>query len=131
MLFGKEVLERIAAGEITLAFRRWHCPTVRAGGRLRTLAGELAIEAVAAVGEQEITQEDARFAGFPDRAALLRDLARRSEGTLYRIAFHLAGLDPRLALRAQAKLSPRNWPQLQAGSQGSIAPRPGPGRRWR
>ena len=44
---------------------------------------------------------------FADRAALLRELGRRSEGTLYRIAFRLAGPDPRLALRAQEKLSPQ------------------------
>ncbi len=44
---------------------------------------------------------------FADRAALLCELGRRSEGTLYRIAFRLAGPDPRLALRAQEKLSPQ------------------------
>ena len=42
MLLKRETLEGIASGEITLAFRRWKRPTVKAGGRLRTRIGELA-----------------------------------------------------------------------------------------
>jgi hypothetical protein len=42
MLLQRNVLDGIVAGTITLAFRRWRRPTVRAGGRLRTAAGELA-----------------------------------------------------------------------------------------
>lgn len=106
MLFRRRVLERIAAGEITLAFRRWRRPTVRAGGRLRTPAGELAIGAVGVIEGQDITDEDARLAGYPDRARLLDELGR-GEGRLYRIAFRLAGPDPRLALRTQDELSAR------------------------
>ena len=105
MQFRKEVLERIAAGEITVAFRRWRRPTVRPGGRLRTPIGELAIEDVAAVEEEDIAEENARLAGYADRGQLLREIGRRSEGALYRIAFRLAGPDSRLALRAQEKLS--------------------------
>jgi hypothetical protein len=112
MLFRKPVLERIAAGEITRAFRRWRRPTVRPGGRLRTTVGELAIEAVAVVTEQDITAEDARLAGYADRSRLLHELGRRSDGTLYRIAFRLAGPDPRLALRAEDQLAPEDLAAL-------------------
>lgn len=104
MLFGKPVLERIAAGEITMAFRRWRRPTVRPGGRLRTPVGELAIEAVAEIAQGSISEQDARLAGYAD---LVRELSRRSGGKLYRIAFRLAGPDSRLALRAQDQLSPQ------------------------
>ena len=43
MLFRQDVLRRIGEGEVTLAFRRWLRPTVRAGGTLRTRVGVLAI----------------------------------------------------------------------------------------
>jgi hypothetical protein len=113
MLFRKPVLERIAAGEITLAFRRWRRPTVRSGGRLRTPIGELAIETVAVVAEEDISEQDARCAGYADRDHLLRELSRRSEGRLYRMAFRLAGPDTRLALRAQDQLSPQELAAIE------------------
>jgi hypothetical protein len=107
MLFRRPVLERIAAAEITIAFRRWRRPTVRSGGRLCTSVGELAIEEVAEIEEDSVSEQDARRAGYADRNQLVRELSRRSEGTLYRIAFRLAGPDSRLALRAQHQLSPQ------------------------
>ena len=43
MLLRMAVLERIVSGEISLVFRRWRRPTVRAGGNLRTALGVLRI----------------------------------------------------------------------------------------
>ena len=105
MLFRKPVLERIAAGKITLAFRRWRRPTVRAGGRLRTPAGELAIEAVDEIAIEDIGEQHARSAGYTDRDELVDELSRHGDGRLYRIAFRLVGPDPRVALRTQDRLS--------------------------
>jgi DNA-binding MarR family transcriptional regulator len=105
MLFKKAALEGIAAGRITLAFRRWRRPTVRQGGTLRTRAGVLAIDAVATVRLRDISAADARRAGFDAVAALREELDTRDEGALYRIEFHLASEDPRIALRQQAALS--------------------------
>ena len=102
MLFRLETLRGIEAGEVTLAFRRWRRPTVRAGGTLRTRAGVLAIESVEPVDENSITDVDAARAGAADRADLIRGL--RPEGTLYRVEFRLAGPDPRIALRERADL---------------------------
>lgn len=104
MLLKRETLEGIADGRITLAFRRWKRPTVRAGGELRTAIGVLAIEAVDAIPESDITETDARSAGYPTRDALISDLNRRADGDLYRVALHLAGADPRTALRDQDTL---------------------------
>jgi hypothetical protein len=97
MLFKQDDLRRIAAGEITVALRRWRRPTVKTGGVLRTGAGVLAIESVDEIEPEQVTDADARRAGRPDRAALLAGL--RDEGRLYRVGFHLAGPDPRIALR--------------------------------
>ncbi len=104
MLLKRDTLEGIAEARITLAFRRWKRPTVRTGGELRTAIGVLAIDAVDAIKEADITDEDARLAGYPARAALTAELNRRPEGGLYRVALHLAGDDPRAALREQDAL---------------------------
>jgi len=105
MLFKQAVLDRIAQGEITLAFRRWARPTVKAGGSLRTAAGVLAIDRIEAVTADKISTADARKAGYASVAALHADLESGRPGTLYRIAFHLAGPDPREALRKRKTVS--------------------------
>jgi hypothetical protein len=105
MLVPRATLDRIAAGEVTLQFRRWGRPTVRAGGRLRTAVGELAIDSVEPVPRARITAADAHAAGFPSRKALLARLDRREDGRIYRIAVRLAGPDPRLALRERTALT--------------------------
>jgi hypothetical protein len=112
MLFRQETLRRIQAGEVTLAFRRWRRPTVKAGGTLRTRAGVLAIESVEQVGEEAISDADARRAGALDRRALLAGL--RADGTLYRIAFRLEGPDPRVALRERAPLDAGERAEIDA-----------------
>jgi len=97
MLFRQADLAAIAAGEITVAFRRWKRPMARAGGTQQTPAGVLAFDAVERV--DDVTDADARRAGLPDADAV-RALLRGREGDLYRIRFHVAGPDPRIALRA-------------------------------
>ena len=105
MLFRTAILDRIRTGEITLAFRRWRRPTVKAGGRLRTAIGELAVEEVGPCAVADISEADARAAGFADRAELLAELDERTEGDIYRIAVRFAGADPRIALRETGALS--------------------------
>jgi DNA-binding transcriptional ArsR family regulator len=104
MLFKSRILEGIRAGSITLAFRRWTRPTVRAGGTLKTPIGVLGIEGVDAIIPDEISAEDARRAGFESREALLADLRKGRDGTLYLIRLHVAGPDPREALRQNDRL---------------------------
>ena len=100
------VLEAIAAGTVTVAFRRWDRPRVRAGGTQRTPVGVLEFTTVDPVDEDSLTADDARAAGFPDLAALLRaQQGSRGDGQLYRIRLRLLGPDPRVALRAKRRLS--------------------------
>jgi hypothetical protein len=114
MLFPQRFHAGLADGSVTLAFRRWRRPSVKAGGRQRTPAGELAIDAVDEVAVADIGDHDARRAGYADRDDLLAELDRRPGGTLYRIAFHLAGPDPRLALRERADLSDDEWRSVES-----------------
>jgi len=104
MLFKAAILKQIADGSVTLAFRRWRRPTVRAGGTLRTAAGVLMIEAVEPALAEDLTGNDARRAGFASRDALLDSVPPQGEGMLYRIAFHRLGDDPREALRDDDRL---------------------------
>ena len=106
MLIKRAVLDGIVAGDIDVQFRRWRRPTVKAGGKLRTVVGELAIGGVDAITAKQITARDAVRAGYKSRAHLLRDLAAfRSEGQLYRIEVRLAGPDARVELRQRDDLT--------------------------
>ena len=96
MLFKKSQLDGIADGSIDLTFRRWDAPRVRAGSQQRTAAGVVAFDAVERV--DDLSDEDARRAGWASRDAVIKQFARRS-GDLYRIELHLAGPDPRAVLR--------------------------------
>jgi hypothetical protein len=105
VLFRRRSLDGIRAGEITLAFRRWDRPRARAGGRQRTVVGELAIDSVEPVERAAITVEDAARAGHPSLDDLLAELDKRGTNPIWRIELHWAGEDPRRALRDQADLS--------------------------
>jgi hypothetical protein len=105
MLFRNELIEEIAAGRVTLAFRKWRRPGVRAGGRLRTSAGELAIDALDKIKISSLNNADARRAGFASLDELKQDLAGQRRGSLYRIHLRLAGTDPRERLREVGELS--------------------------
>jgi hypothetical protein len=109
MLFPRPVLDGIARGEITLAFRRWDRPRVRVGTHLRTAIGVVAIEAVDEVDPARISRADARRAGHADRADLLAALARyadRADRPVYRVTLRPAGDDPRVALRQRGDIGP-------------------------
>lgn len=111
MLFSQQVLDRIANGEITIAFRRWKRPTVKSRGTLLTARGLLAIEAVDAISEDQITPEDVTRAGFDSRESLQGSLNQHA-GQLYRIWISFGGEDPRIALRNHSQLSPNELDEL-------------------
>ena len=104
MLFQRHILEGIAAGTITCAFRLWRKPTVRNGGTLKTAIGVLRITGLEAVAAQDISDRDARRAGYANAAEARRALQSDRGGTPYRISFRLDGPDPRIHLRADDKL---------------------------
>lgn len=118
MLFPARLHPALADGTVTVAFRRWRRPTVRAGGTLRSPGGVLAIESVEVVPVATIGDADARAAGYPSAAALLADLRPPAPGqdpaTVHRIAFHRVGEDPRAALRSRADLSLAERDELRA-----------------
>ena len=114
MLFEQRLWAALADGSVTVTFRRWRRPRARPGGRHRTPAGVLAVDAVAEVDPAAITEDDARRAGFVDLAALLRQLDRHGDGPVYRVDFHHAGADPREALREADDLAEEDLAGLRA-----------------
>ena len=96
MLFRSDILKGIAQGRVTLAFRRWRRPPPADGSTLRSPVGVLCLDRVTIVDEGDISPEDVVRTGMS--AGELRS-SIAGEGTLLRIELHLAGDDPRFALR--------------------------------
>lgn len=113
MLFKRPVLDGIADGTISLAFRRWARPRVQVGSRLRTAVGVLEVDAIDRVDVDDVTAIDARHAGFSSRDDLLRALDQRADGSVYRVQLHRAGSDPRVALRGQRSLTDAELGEVQ------------------
>jgi hypothetical protein len=110
VLFKASQLSGIADGSIDLTFRRWPAPRVRAGSQQRTAIGVIAFDAVERV--DDVTDEEARRAGWASRDAVLKQFARR-DGDLYRISVRLAGPDPRAVLRERVP-TPGELAELRA-----------------
>ncbi len=96
MLFRHDILQGIAEGRVTLAFRRWRRAPPAHGSTLRSPVGVLSLDRVTVVDEGDITPADVLRTGM-SRDALRASIA--GEGTLLRIELRLAGDDPRIALR--------------------------------
>jgi len=99
VIFRQEFLDGIKDGSITFAFRRWRRPSVKAGGTLLTAVGLLHISDVSPVSMDDISEADARRAGYANRQALVEELTERIDGKLYRIELGGLEADPRIALR--------------------------------
>jgi hypothetical protein len=96
VLFRQDVLQGIADGRVTLAFRRWRRAPPAEGSTRRTPVGVIRLERVTAVEDGDITPDDVARTGLSVddlRASIAGD------GTLLRIELRLVGDDPRVALR--------------------------------
>ena len=111
VLLKRSILDRIAAGEVDLAFRRWTRPTVRTGGSIRTQLGLLQIEKVDRVAIDDITDDDALRAGI-GLDELLRFLDEKTQGEVYRVELGSIVPDPRVQLREKTELSASDVDEL-------------------
>jgi hypothetical protein len=83
MLIKLEVLDAIKRGDITLQFRRWTRPSVKAGGTLKTRVGLLRIGHITEMSPDDVTAADARKAGFRDVAEFRGWLDTMKQGPLF------------------------------------------------
>jgi hypothetical protein len=110
LLFKKPFHEGLVNGTITLTFRRWEKPHVRAGGRYRCHPiGVLEVDDIRTVTAGSIGTEDARRAGFSSREELLaylRELGPLDDSTpVWRVALHHGGDGDRVALALEDELT--------------------------
>src|SRR5580765_2756137 len=103
LLFKKAFFEGLTSAAITLTFRRWQKPHVRAGGRYRCHPiGVLEVDAVERVRAGAIPDTDARRAGFASTGELrayLEELGPIDDDTeLWRVELHHGGDGDRVEL---------------------------------
>lgn len=94
MIFSRELHDDVLAGAITVSFRLWKRPKVKAGGQypVGPGRGRIEVDSIELVPFSSITEADVRQAGEPDREAL-RDRAAHAgpihdDTLLYRVEFH-------------------------------------------
>ena len=80
MLLKLTDLEAIRDSRISVVFRRWSRPTVKPGGTLKTKLGLMKIGTIADMRPEDVTDADARRAGFADVADFNRWLDTMKPG---------------------------------------------------
>ena len=83
MLLKLELLEAIKEGRVDLVFRRWSRPSVKPGGTLKTKLGVMSIGAIDDMDPVDVTEADARRAGFKDLAEFRKWLDTMKPGHLF------------------------------------------------
>ncbi|WP_449395508.1 hypothetical protein [Devosia riboflavina] len=83
MLLKLALLEDIRAGKVDVIFRRWNRPTVKPGGTLKTKLGLLSIKSVTDMSADDVTDADAKRAGFKDVPDFRKWLDTMKEGNLF------------------------------------------------
>lgn len=112
LLFQKRFHEGLVGGSVTVTFRRWDKPHVRVGGRYRCHPiGVLEVERVDRVSVKDISDRDAKRAGFSTRDALVDYLGTARPEPLtagsevYRVVFHHGGDGDRVEIALETELS--------------------------
>jgi hypothetical protein len=113
MLINDETIAGIKEGSITVLFRRWKRPGAKVGGTQMTQGGVIGIDALEVVAPDDISEMDAREAGFSTKADLLAHLSYRDD-PIYRMRVYFAGEDPRKELREKDDLGKAELEELIA-----------------
>lgn len=106
MILTNRIAHDVAAGKVTLAYRRWKYPRVKPGSRFRTVAGIVRVEAIDEADPEQIDATAAQDAGYATPDELLATLREDPVGPLWCITLAWAGPDPREARAENAALSP-------------------------
>jgi hypothetical protein len=117
VLLPARIAQGVADGTVDLAFRRWTAVRVTVGSTFISSAGVVEIVSVEQIDPTDISDDDARRAGFDSaEQAVTRLRAPGGRGTstrptadgvdpAFRVGLRYAGPDPRIALRADDDLS--------------------------
>ena len=121
LLFQRRFHEGLVSGEVTVTFRLWDKPHVKAGGRYRCHPiGVLEVDRVDRIRARDVTPEDARRSGFASREELLAYLGAMQGGRLapdselHRAELHHGGDGDRVEGALDTRLSPEDVEQIAA-----------------
>ena len=93
MEFSQELREDVLSGQITVSFRLWRRPKVKAGGRYRVADGQIEVDSVELIPFSSIDETDVRLSGEADIESLRRRAAHAGpigdDTLVYRIEFHV------------------------------------------
>ncbi|MFL6163837.1 MAG: ASCH domain-containing protein [Jatrophihabitantaceae bacterium] len=93
MEFSRELRADVLSGAITVTFRLWSRPQVKAGGRYRIGSAQIEVDSIELVPFASIDMVDVRCSGEPDLESLRRRAAHagpiQADTLLYRIEFHI------------------------------------------
>jgi len=119
LLFQKRFLQGLVDGRVTITFRQWPQARVKPLGRYRVHPiGVVEVTGVVRVRVGDISEQDARRAGFDERAELLAYLKPAARGAfgarteLFRIELHYAGDGDRVPLALEDQLSADDISQI-------------------
>lgn len=129
LLFKKPFHAGLVSGAITLTYRRWEKPHVRAGGRYRCHPiGVLEVDSIERVRVAAITEADALLAGFATRQALVDYLAElgplNAADEVFRVALHHGGDGDRIELALETALAPDDVAAITAKLAKMDKPKP-------
>jgi len=92
--FSPELRDRVADGTITVSYRLWSRPKVKAGGVYRSGAVTIEIDEIELLPFSSITNEDLALTGETDLEALRARAAHagpiHDDTLVYRVEFHVA-----------------------------------------
>lgn len=114
MILTERIARAVAAGEVAVAYRRWKRPRVEPGSTFRTVAGVVRVEAIERVRAAELTDADARRAGYDSLAELASAFRGGDADPVFRIELSWVAPDARDALAADADLTPDDIAGLDA-----------------
>ena len=93
MQFSPELRAGVASGRITLSYRLWSRPKVKAGGQYATGDAHIEIDSIEIVPFSSVTRADVRRSGEKDRESLRQRAAHAGpiddDTLVYRIEFHV------------------------------------------
>jgi hypothetical protein len=93
--FSRELRDDVLSGDLTVSFRLWRRPKVKAGGRYPFGPVHIEVDSLELLPFGSITPADVRRSGEKDREALRRRAAHAGpideDTLLYRVEFHIVG----------------------------------------